>query len=471
MSIASDIEAYMLTLVNEVRAENGLAPLTLEMNLNQAADNHTEWMAQNDVFSHTGVGGSNSHQRILDAGFDASGTWRTGENLAVQTIRGDAGLYDDVRDLHEGLMNSASHRANILSETFTHIGIGIDTAAMSYGAATEYASIIVTQNFGTTQGALDQQLMGSTGADTIRASFGEDYISAGSGNDMIQGEGGRDTIYGGNGNDTISGGDSADLVIGGSGNDNLQGNSGADTITGDAGNDAILGGGGNDVIRGGAQEDSIAGGAGDDRIFGDGGFDLLRGGDGNDTLDGGHQADNLYGDAGNDLLLGGAGFDRLFGGDGNDVAEGGDTGDALFGQLGDDTLRGEDGNDRFFGGQGNDSIEGGNGDDAMTGGAGFDRLDGGAGNDLLVGSYNADTFVFRDLAGGFGNDTINDFAATNVFERIDLSDVSAITNFSDLMTNHATQVGHNVLIDAGHNSSVLLRGVDMADLDISDFIF
>ncbi|GLT10663.1 hypothetical protein GCM10007928_28950 [Sulfitobacter porphyrae] len=471
MSIASDIEAYMLTLINEVRAEHGLGALTLEMNLNQSADDHSDWMIRTDTFSHTGVGDSTSNDRIRTAGFDLSGAWRTGENLAVQTIRGPDGLWDDVRNLHEGLMNSASHRANILNASYTHIGIGIDVGPMSYGTGTFYNSIVVTQNFGATQGALDEQIMGDARANVIETSFGEDYITGGAGNDLISTGSGRDTIDGGGGNDSVRAGDGADFVRGGIGADDLHGNAGSDTILGDTGNDAILGGNGNDLLRGGAQEDSIAGGEGNDRIFGEGGFDLLRGGTGNDTIDGGDQADNLYGDGGDDLLLGGAGFDRLFGGDGNDMLLGGDTGDALFGQLGNDTLRGEDGDDRFFGGQGNDLIEGGNGNDAMRGGAGFDRLDGGAGNDVLVGLFNADTFVFVDMAGGFGNDTINDFDATNPLERIDLSAVHAITDFNDLITHHVQQIGRSVLIDAGDNSSILLLGVSLGDLDGTDFIF
>lgn len=471
MSIASDIEAYMLTLINEVRAEHGLGALTLEMNLNQAADNHTHWMTQTDTFSHTGVGDSTSKQRIVAAGFDLAGTWRTGENLAIQTVRGPDGLLDDVRDLHKGLMNSPSHRANILNQDYTHIGIGVGLGPMSYDTNTTYPSILVTQNFGTTQGAVDQQLIGDASGGLIEASFGNDLITGGASGDAIRAGAGRDTVEAGGGNDSVSAGDGADLVRGGNGNDNLHGNAGSDTILGDFGNDAILGGTGNDLLRGGAQEDSIAGGDGDDRIFGDSGFDLIRGGEGNDTIDGGAQADNVYGDGGDDLLLGGDGFDRLFGGDGNDVAEGGNTGDALFGQLGNDTLRGQDGDDRFFGGQGNDVIEGGNGNDAMSGGAGFDRLIGGAGDDVMAGHFNADTFVFADIAGGFGNDTINDFDALNPLERIDLSGASEITNFFDLMTDHAQQIDRNVLVDAGNNSTILLRGVNLTDLDPTDFIF
>ena len=453
MNLASNLEAYMLTLVNEVRAEHDLAPLTLEMNLNLSADVHTAWMIAADTFSHTGDGGSSASERIRAAGFDIGGSWSTGENLAAQTVRGAEGLFDDVYDLHVSLMDSPGHRANILSDDYTHIGIGIAVGPLSYDTGSFYDSILVTQNFGRTGGAVDQHLIGGAQADRFTSLWGDDHIVGAGGNDLITAAGGRDTVIAGDGNDTVHAGDGNDLVRGGSGNDMLIGNSGSDTMTGDWGSDLLVGGFGNDVMRGGVHQDTLIGGWGHDRMFGDAGFDTLRGGGGNDWISGGAQEDKLYGEDGNDTLIGNRGFDRLFGGSGDDVLLGGDAGDGLVGQLGNDTLRGHDGNDRIWGG------------------AGFDLIDGGTGNDVMFGNGNADTFVFADATGGFGNDTIRDFAATNPSERIDLSRVGAIQNFADLMTNHAAQSGSNVLIDAGDNSTILLQNVVMSDLDTSDFIF
>ena len=302
MSIASDIEAFMLTLINEVRAEHGLGTLTLEMNLNQSADDHSAWMIQTDTFSPV----SYTH---LTLPTDVSGTWRTGENLAVQTIRGAEGLYDDVRDLHQSLMNSPGHRANILNASYTHIGIGIDTGPMSFGTNNEYASILVTQNFGTTQGTVDEQLLGGSGADNIRSSFGEDYITAGAGDDVVQAGAGRDTIDAGDGNDSVSAGLGADLIRGGAGHDTLQGDAGNDTIFGNFGGDMIRGGDGNDVLRGGYGHDNIQGNIGFDTIFGEFGDDVIQGGNGNDLIRGGVGHDNLQGNLGNDAIFGDFGND------------------------------------------------------------------------------------------------------------------------------------------------------------------
>ncbi|MFC6583692.1 hypothetical protein [Sulfitobacter aestuariivivens] len=125
----------------------------------------------------------------------------------------------------------------------------------------------------------------------------------------------------------------------------------------------------------------------------------------------------------------------------------------------------------MFGGIGNDTLDGSVGNDSLFGGAGFDTLLGGTGNDVLAGNFNADRFVFADFGGGFGQDTITDFAATNDFERIDLSRVASIVNLQDLVANHMNQVGLNVFINAGGGNTITLLNVDINDLGASDFVF
>ncbi|MGC1494455.1 MAG: matrixin family metalloprotease [Sulfitobacter sp.] len=326
-------------------------------------------------------------------------------------------------------------------------------------------------------------MFGAGGEDSIFGQVGNDLIFGDEGNDLLFGEGGFDTIYGDFGSDTILGGNHADSLFGGLGDDSLLGEDGYDQLYGDEGNDTLFGGGvadrlyggeGNDVLHGGTNigftVDGLFGEAGNDTLYGDAGFDLLDGGEGDDLLDGGNQADNLYGGAGNDTLLGGQGLDRLFGGDGEDHASGGTGNDGLFGQQGNDTLYGNDGGDRFFGGIGNDVIDGGSGDDTVYAGAGFDLIVGGIGDDLLYGGYNADIFVFAD---GHGADTIADFSATNGLEQIDLTGVSSLLSLGDVLNpgGAASQVGSDVLINTGGGNSILLQGVNLGDLDASDFIF
>ncbi|WP_282025998.1 CAP domain-containing protein [Limimaricola cinnabarinus] len=150
MSIANTLERQMLDLVNDERTERGLTPLSLERNLNASSEDHSSWMLRNDVFSHTGANGSSATERMRDADFDFSGGWASGENLAWQSERGASGLADDVIDLHESLMNSPGHRANILNPNFEVIGIGIES-----GDFRGWDGVMVTQNFARTGGAVE----------------------------------------------------------------------------------------------------------------------------------------------------------------------------------------------------------------------------------------------------------------------------------------------------------------------------
>ena len=149
MSLASSFERQMLDLINNERTSRGLDALQLEQRLNASAEEHSAWMLMADVFDHTGIGGSSATQRMRDAGFDFSGSWSSGENLAAQSERGAAGIADDVVDLHNALMNSPGHRANILNVTFDYVGIGIVE-----GNFDGFESVMVTQNFASTGGSV-----------------------------------------------------------------------------------------------------------------------------------------------------------------------------------------------------------------------------------------------------------------------------------------------------------------------------
>ncbi|MEM6659618.1 MAG: CAP domain-containing protein [Pseudomonadota bacterium] len=145
MSQASSLEREMLNLINAERTSRGLNPVELELRLNSAAEDHSDWMLDTGIFSHTGVGSSSATQRIRDSGFELSGSWSTAENIAWQSQRGVPGFSDDVVDLHNALMNSSGHRANILNPGLAYIGIGIEI-----GAFQGIPAVMVTQNFART---------------------------------------------------------------------------------------------------------------------------------------------------------------------------------------------------------------------------------------------------------------------------------------------------------------------------------
>ena len=106
-------------------------------------------------------------------------------------------------------------------------------------------------------------------------------------------------------------------------------------------------------------------------------------------------------------------------------------------------------------------------EDTLYGGSGFDTIVGGGGDDLLYGNFNADRFVFE---AGHGNDTIGDFIADNAFELMDFSNFAGFDSLSDIL-GVAQQVGNNVILNTGPDSSILLLNLQVSDLNADDFLF
>ncbi|WP_299652172.1 CAP domain-containing protein [uncultured Tateyamaria sp.] len=319
MSVASTVERLMLDLINEERISRGLDPLALELRLNDASEDHSTWMDDTGVFSHTGAGGSTAGDRIEDTGFTLSGNWTWGENIAFQSERGAPGIADDVADLHTSLMNSPGHRANILNPNFELIGIGVEI-----GDGRGYDAVYVTQNFARTSAPVQIDSGTPTppepDTDVLTGTAGNDRLSGGAGEDALRGNMGADTLLGRDGDDSIEGGTGWDHLYGGEGNDTVRGEQGNDRVSGGLGNDQVFGGAGADVL------------------FGGNGADVLMGRSGNDTMFGGFGQDRLEGGAGRDAMTGGAGQDRLNGGAGNDTMTGGTASDVFVFSVGRDVV-------------------------------------------------------------------------------------------------------------------------------------
>ncbi|WP_170602926.1 CAP domain-containing protein [Ruegeria arenilitoris] len=160
MSEASSLEREMLNLINSERVSRGLDPVQLELRLNAAAEEHSDWMLETGTFSHTGEGDSSATQRIRESGFVLSGSWSTAENIAWQSQRGVPGFSDDVVNLHDSLMNSDGHRANILNPALAYIGIGIEI-----GTFQGVPAVMVTQNFARTSAGVQLDEGGNAGTD------------------------------------------------------------------------------------------------------------------------------------------------------------------------------------------------------------------------------------------------------------------------------------------------------------------
>jgi serralysin len=131
------LENLFLNLVNETRAQAGVAPLSQDAELLDAARDHDQFMDENDVFSHTGINGSDPGTRITDAGY---GFLSWGENIAWAT----GGLNEStVHTLHDLLVNSPGHYANMINPNFAEVGIGLQV-----GTFQGQEVVFVTEDFG-----------------------------------------------------------------------------------------------------------------------------------------------------------------------------------------------------------------------------------------------------------------------------------------------------------------------------------
>ena len=290
MSLANQYELQMLALINEERTSRGLNPLQLEQNLNASAETHSEWMLNTGQFSHTGNGGSSATDRIRSSGFELTGSWGTAENIAWQSERGAGGIEDDVINLHNSLMNSPGHRANILNPDLVYIGLGIEE-----GQFQGFPAVIVTQNFARTAApvSLDPQTGGETEPEpvstpdpvTVLLTHGDDTIALDA-SSIVRARAGDDTVSGSAGEDLLIGGRGADNLSGGGGADELRGGRQLDNLSGGGGSDTLLGGNGRDTLDGGAGDDILVGGRGADIfVFSEGEDQALDFNAANDRLD------------------------------------------------------------------------------------------------------------------------------------------------------------------------------------------
>ena len=466
MSDLTPHEQYLLELINRARSDpgaeaarlgislnEGLAPgsirdtakqsLAANDLLNDAAADHSRWMLEANVFSHTGQGGSSAGDRIEDAGY---ANWRTwGENIAYRG-GGDVQSVAVVEGHHDGLFRSAGHRRNLLNDGFTEVGL-----AQEYGTFNGFDASMLTQKFASDRG--DPFLLGVVFDDRD----GDDFFDPGEELPDVRvdvaGEGATTTGDGGGYEIRIDGGGPFAVTFSGGG----------------------LGGPVTRTVQIGAENVKL-----------DLNIDRLAAdppappppepepepepeapvADGPGPVDDGEEPGapsaprKMRGDAGDNRMVGGDGDEIMIAGRGDDVLRGRGGDDLIRGQAGDDRLVGGAGDDTLKGGGGADRLIGNGGADSLRGGGGADTLKGGLANDVLTGNGGADIFQF---APGHGSDVVTDFSLTR--DRIDI--LRGADDFADLTLSQAEG---GALIAFGA-ATVLLVGVDETDLSAAHFLF
>lgn len=112
-SSVTAFETEVVRLTNEARVQNNLKPLTANWELSRIARYKSQDMVDKGYFSHTSPTYGSPFQMIKAFGL----SYRTaGENIAYGQRTPKAVV--------DGWLNSPGHRANILNNAYTQIGVG-----------------------------------------------------------------------------------------------------------------------------------------------------------------------------------------------------------------------------------------------------------------------------------------------------------------------------------------------------------
>lgn len=130
--LATILPTVLVAETNSSRVEIGQNELTANDTLAYAAQLKANDMAEKGYFAHISPDGTTPWYWIQKAGYSYSDA---GENLAVNFV--------DSEEVHNAWMNSPTHRANILRDGFTEIGI-----ATASGVYNGRSAIFVVQYFG-----------------------------------------------------------------------------------------------------------------------------------------------------------------------------------------------------------------------------------------------------------------------------------------------------------------------------------
>ncbi len=122
----------VVSLANKDRVANGLGELKTSSLLSRAAQNKANDMLARQYFAHNTPDGQTPWTFIKAVGYSYT---TAGENLAID--------FTQAENIQTAWMNSPGHRANILNNNFTEIGIGI-----SNGMFDGHETTIVVQMFG-----------------------------------------------------------------------------------------------------------------------------------------------------------------------------------------------------------------------------------------------------------------------------------------------------------------------------------
>ncbi|MCC5992835.1 MAG: hypothetical protein JJT99_09950 [Rhodobacteraceae bacterium] len=283
-----------------------LAPNAL---LRDAAEGHSQWMLDANIFSHhdgNGADAAESIQLRIEASGYASGGFGFGENLSWTGTTGVIDMEAAVVNHAAGLFNSDGHRANILADFFRETGVAQLEGQFTHTDGTTYNTSMLTQKFAVSgtnvflTGVVYTDSDGdgfyslgegesgvsiaTTSASTVSATHGGYALGIAPASDVAV------TLTWGSvdiGATVDLSGDNVKLDLVAGSDDSLRLLSSGDLILGAGASEAGLLGAANLSLQANDDGNLLIGNFGDNTLTGGAGNDTLEGGAGNDTLDGG----------------------------------------------------------------------------------------------------------------------------------------------------------------------------------------
>jgi uncharacterized protein YkwD len=141
------VETATLCLVNHERARHDEPPLSVNAQLAQAAQSHSEDMLQGDYFAHVAPSGETPFERVQASGYipNSQVGYTVGENLAWGTL-----YLASPGSIVAAWIASPEHLANILNSDYRDTAIAVAPAAPA-SLADGQAGATYTQEFGVIQ--------------------------------------------------------------------------------------------------------------------------------------------------------------------------------------------------------------------------------------------------------------------------------------------------------------------------------
>ncbi len=145
-NLAAIFPSVLVEKANKTRTSVAMSELAISDELVYAAQLKANDMAQKGYFAHNSPDGKTPWDWLNAAGYKYQ---TAGENLAVNFV--------DSTDVHNAWLNSPTHRANIVRDGFTEIGI-----ATAEGTYKGERAVFVAQFFGTPSARIDRFAEGGT---------------------------------------------------------------------------------------------------------------------------------------------------------------------------------------------------------------------------------------------------------------------------------------------------------------------